>query len=225
MSNKKSISIDFLAVIERIKRMKSLRFDYEVADLLGFNVKAFAARKRSNKIPEDRLKVFCHQESINFDWVLTGKGEPELHSGGDLEDGNHTGDMKQINFWSVRPGLVAGAPPNSSREEPFGFIKESIWSKFRGPFKAFTIEGVASSPIVRNGDIIIVACGEREVRDQQMYAIRTQQYLDVRQGYKDENLLILSPLRIGDPIEKFDLNKDPDPLVGQIIGIIKSWSQ
>lgn len=225
MSNKKSNLVGLIAVIERIKRIKSLRFDYEVADLLGFNVKAFAARKRSNKIPEDRLKVFCHQESISFDWVLTGKGEPELRPGGELEDGHHAGDMRQVNFWSVRPGLVAGAPPNSSPEGPFGFIKEKIWSKFRGPFKAFTIEGVASSPIVRNGDIIIVACGEREVRDQQMYAIRTQQYLDVRQCYKDENLLILSPLRIGDTIEKFDLNKDPDPLVGQIIGIIKSWSQ
>lgn len=225
MSNQKSNLIDLKAVIDRIKRMKSLRFDYEVADLLGFKDKALAARKRTNKIPEDRLRVFCHQESISFDWVLTGKGEPGLRPDGEPENDDHTGDMKQVNFWSVRPGLVEGAPPSFSQEGPFGFIKENIWSKFRGPFKAFTVEGIASSPIVHNGDIIIVACGEREVRDQQTYAIRTQKYLDVRQCYKDENLLFLSPLRIGDPIEKFDLNKDPDPLVGQIIGIIKSWGQ
>ena len=178
-----------------------------------------------NKIPEDKLKIFCHKENISFNWVLTGRGEPQSHPSGEFEDSHHAGNMKQVNFWSVRPGLVAGAPPNSSREEPFGFIKEKIWANFRGPFKAFTVEGITPSPVVRNGDIIIVACGEREVSDQHIYAIRTIQYLDARQCHKDENLLILSPLRLGDPIEKFDLNKDPDPLVGQIIGIIKSWSQ
>ncbi|UCD10945.1 MAG: hypothetical protein JSU88_09750 [Nitrospinaceae bacterium] len=222
MSIKITKNIDFTSIVNRIKQVKSLRYDYEVADLLRFRPKALAARKRLNKIPEDRLKVFCNQESINFDWVLTGKGEPQSHLGGEGDDSHHAGNMKQVNFWSVRPGLVAGAPPNSSPLGPFCFIREEIWSKFRGPFKALTVNGTTSSPVVRNGDKIIVACGEREVSDQNMYAIITQQYLDARQCHKVKNLLILSPLRLGDPIEKFDLDKDPDPLVGQIIGIIKS---
>jgi hypothetical protein len=221
MSNDKSNIVDFKSIVDRIKQLRSLRFDLQVAESLGFKAKAFAARKKSNKIPEDRLKIFCHQESINFGWLLTGKGEPELYRGEELEDG-HQGDMQQVNFWSVRQGLAPGAPPNSSPEGIFGFIKKDVWSKFHGPFKALTVEGIKGSPFVSNGDIVIVACGEREVKDHYMYAIRTQQYLDVRQCHKDGKLLILSPRRQGEPIEKFDLNKDPDPLVGQIIGIIKS---
>ena len=84
------------------------------------------------------------------------------------------------------------------------------------------IEGITDSPFISNGDIIIVACGNKEVKDQHMYAIRTRQYLDVRHCHKDESLLILSPRKPGEPIEKFDIKKDPDPLVGQIIGIFIS---
>jgi len=217
----------FISIIDRIKQAKSLRFDSEVADLLGLSSKAFTARKRSNSIPEDKLKIFCNRESINYDWLLTGQGEQFLRTGWKIQDSVQSTEMERVDLWYVRSGFQSKSRLQFSLEgsEPYLVIKREVWSKFCGPFRAFRIEGVVSSPFANNEDIIIVACGEKEVQGQHLYAIRTQQSLSVRQIYIEENLLVLNPLRAGDPIEVINLKESPDPLVGRVIGIIKSCSQ
>jgi len=221
------MKISFSSVVDRIKQVKSLRFDSEVAELLGFSSKALTARKRSKNIPEDKLRVFCNRESINYDWLLTGRGEQLLRTGWKIQDSVQSTEMERVDLWNVRigfgPRLSLLFSPEGS--EPYLVIKKEVWSKFCGPFRAFRIVGVLSSPFANNEDIIIVACGEKEVQGQHLYAIRTQQSLSVRQIYIEENLLVLSPLRAGDPIEGINLKESPDPLVGRVIGIIKSCSQ
>ena len=51
-----------------------LRYDSDVANLLGINKTAFAERKRRNSIPKDKLEILCERESINLNWLLTGRG-------------------------------------------------------------------------------------------------------------------------------------------------------
>ena len=218
---------DFNSIIDRIKQAKSLRLDSQVAELLGFNQKALTARKRSNSIPEDRLKVFCNQESINYDWVLTGQGEQFLPTGWKIQDNVQSTEMERVDLWNVRPGFENKSPLQFSPEgsEPYLVIKRGVWSKFRGPIRAFRVEGVVSSPFANNEDIIIVACGEKEVQAQHLYAIRTRDSLSVRQIYIDDPMLALAPIKMGDPIEGINLNESHDPLVGRVIGIIKSYTQ
>lgn len=214
----------FSSVIDRIKQVKSLRFDREVSDLLGFNRKAFTARKRSNSIPEDKLKIFCNRESINYDWLLTGRGEQFLRTGWKIQDSTQSTEMERVDLWNVRLGIEPKSPLQFYAEgsEPYLVIKREVWSKYRGPIRAFRIEGVVSSPFANNEDIIIVACGEKEVQGQHLFAIRTQHSLSVSQLYKNKNMLLLAPIKVDGPIECFDLNEGPDPLVGRVIGIIKS---
>jgi len=66
--------MNFAEIIERIKKIKGIHDDHEVASLLGFTKSAFSERKRRNSIPRDRLEVFCERENINIDWLLTGEG-------------------------------------------------------------------------------------------------------------------------------------------------------
>lgn len=69
--------MDFEGVISRIKTIKGLRHDHEVAELLGLTKTAFAERKRRDSIPRDKLALFCERESINMNWLLTGEGVRE----------------------------------------------------------------------------------------------------------------------------------------------------
>lgn len=63
----------FIQIIEKIKKIKGLKFDYEVANLLGISEKAFSADKKRNSIPLEELSTFCSLENIFLDELLTGK--------------------------------------------------------------------------------------------------------------------------------------------------------
>ncbi|MBI4383277.1 MAG: helix-turn-helix domain-containing protein [Nitrospinae bacterium] len=69
--------MNFETVLARIKEVKALRHDSEVAALLGLGKTAFAERKRRNSLPVDKLAVFCEKESINMNWILSGRGRKE----------------------------------------------------------------------------------------------------------------------------------------------------
>lgn len=61
-------------IVNRIKLIKNLHHDYEVAGLLRLSKSAFAERKRRDSIPIDKLEIFCANESIDMNWLNTGKG-------------------------------------------------------------------------------------------------------------------------------------------------------
>ncbi|GER92657.1 hypothetical protein A45J_0375 [hot springs metagenome] len=63
-------------IADRIKKLKGVLSDNDVAELLGMSRTAFAERKRRDSIPYEELVRFAEQESISLDWLLTGKGEP-----------------------------------------------------------------------------------------------------------------------------------------------------
>jgi hypothetical protein len=68
----------FIQIIEKIKQIKGLRFDYEVGDLLGISKKAFAADKRRNSIPHEELSTFCRLENISSNWLLYNEGPMKI---------------------------------------------------------------------------------------------------------------------------------------------------
>ena len=219
----KSKKVDFRSIMKRVKHLKNIKYDYQVAKLLGLREKAYSARKKSGSIPFDKLQIFCRAEGVSYDWLVNEEDVAHLESNPNLPGNNHSDGMIQVNHSSVRWGLKSGAPPNFSQETPFLFINNQAWLNLKGPIKAFTIEGVTSSPHEKNEDIILVACGEKKIIGQYLYAIRTNFYLDVRHCQVDENLLILTPNNPGDSIETFDLTESPDPVVGQLVGIIKKY--
>ncbi len=66
--------MDFVTIIERIKKLRHLSSDGAMAEMLGFTRTAFAERKRRNSIPYEELVSFAEAESVNIHWLLTGVG-------------------------------------------------------------------------------------------------------------------------------------------------------
>lgn len=78
MSTKIIHNYDFPQIIHRIMEITGLRHEYQVAELLGFKRVAFSERKKRNSVPVTEIKLFCHKESINVNWVLYGEGEKHV---------------------------------------------------------------------------------------------------------------------------------------------------
>lgn len=80
------MTIDFEKILDRIKSLKSLKTQGDVAAVLGFERTALAQRKRTGSIPYAELIDFSLKERVSIDWLLTGKSqmvmmEPSVHWG------------------------------------------------------------------------------------------------------------------------------------------------
>lgn len=221
--------MDILSIIDRIKSFKSLRFDYQVADLLDIGRKAFSARKKLNSIPLDKLRVFCHRESINPDWLFLGKGEPHSRILWNSENIPSSGELEKIEYFQVNSGNQPGDSPiftPSTGEEPgHMFVHNSILRGHEGPFRIVEIENTFLPPFFRSGDLAIVACGEKKIDENHFYAVRTQKSIALHKLHLVDPLLILHPAHHEEPVKILDLRQHPDPIVGKVIGGLKSFSK
>lgn len=66
--------MNFDEVLSRVKAHKGLKYDYQVAELLGLTKSALAERKSRDSLPTDKLEVFCERNAVNLEWLLTGAG-------------------------------------------------------------------------------------------------------------------------------------------------------
>jgi len=78
MSTKKVYTSRFSDVLGRLHEISGKKNEYEVAEILGLNKVAFAARKSRGSIPEKEIKITCVNNGWNFDWVMTGEGSANL---------------------------------------------------------------------------------------------------------------------------------------------------
>jgi len=60
-------------ILSRLKEVYNLRYDSELANLLGVKQSTLSTWKSRNNIDYDLIFAFC--ENINIDWLLTGEGE------------------------------------------------------------------------------------------------------------------------------------------------------
>ncbi|MEN6422392.1 MAG: helix-turn-helix domain-containing protein [Smithella sp.] len=62
----------FFEIVEKIKKLKGLTHDYEVAELLNIKPKTMAASKTRKSVPLKKITAFCNKEKISIDELLTG---------------------------------------------------------------------------------------------------------------------------------------------------------
>lgn len=74
-SANQSSNVSFDEVLGRVKALKGLRFDYQVAELFGLTKSALAERKSRDSLPIDKLEIFCERNAVSLSWLLTGSGE------------------------------------------------------------------------------------------------------------------------------------------------------
>jgi hypothetical protein len=70
MSTKK---IDLVDLIKRLKKLYSVKTDYEVADIIGLNRSTLAGWKKRNYVNVDLMLDICKAKNISEDWLLFGK--------------------------------------------------------------------------------------------------------------------------------------------------------
>lgn len=62
-------------IVDRIRSLKGLRTDAEVASALDMTTTALSNHKTRRSIPYEALSTFCDKEKVSLDWLLTGEGE------------------------------------------------------------------------------------------------------------------------------------------------------
>jgi tetrahydromethanopterin S-methyltransferase subunit B len=96
----------FSEIVEKIKKLKALSNDYEVADIILIKPKTLAVNKTRNSIPFQEITAFCNKEHISLNWLLSGIGPQALP------------DEKEASAGETKPSdpiLRETATPYSSR--------------------------------------------------------------------------------------------------------------
>lgn len=147
---------DFDKIIERIKSHKNIRYDIDVAELLGMTQSAFAERKRRNSIPYEELIRLCDDEGISCQWLLDG---------GALEPG-------AMEFSKIDVYTMAGAGGGRDLEnyEPIDSIILPL--SFDVPsLVAIKIRGESMEPTIYDGAIVGIDREDRQIINGKVYAV------------------------------------------------------
>lgn len=66
--------INVAEIIEKIRVLKKLKSESDVAKLLEIPRQNLSSFKIRNKPPFDQLVNFCERENVSLDWLLLGRG-------------------------------------------------------------------------------------------------------------------------------------------------------
>jgi len=66
-------------IVERIRKIKNLPSDAQVANLLGTTRGNLSNHKRKGTVPLDKVLSFCEREGFSVEYILYGIGTPHLH--------------------------------------------------------------------------------------------------------------------------------------------------
>lgn len=169
MSTSKNNFYEFSGFVNRIMELKGLRFEKDVAELLGFKPVAFNERKKRNSIPTDRLRLFCQEEGLNYEWMLTGRGEMFLEGEGEkgIKETANPADISTINVYAIAgAGMPHSLTDYDSIETislPARFIKPNIT-----PIK---IRGHSMEPMIFNGAYVGIDKEDRQLVSGEVYAV------------------------------------------------------
>ncbi|MBI5205088.1 MAG: helix-turn-helix domain-containing protein [Nitrospirae bacterium] len=80
MSRIKSIMRTINEILDKIKEMKKLKKDSELAELLGVKQNTLSTWRIRKTIPYDVFYHFCDKEGLLLNWLLTGEGQYKIYS-------------------------------------------------------------------------------------------------------------------------------------------------
>jgi len=78
-------------IIERIKQAESLRYDTDVAIVLGAEKKHIGPWKARGQIPWERVLDYARQSGVSLDYLVLGRGPVRVGGIGVSEDAEHYG--------------------------------------------------------------------------------------------------------------------------------------
>ncbi|MBI5886847.1 MAG: helix-turn-helix transcriptional regulator [Deltaproteobacteria bacterium] len=176
--------MNFDDVLKRIKSQKNLRYDYQVAELLGLTKSALAERKSRGSLPLDKISIFCERNRLNIKWVLTGEGEQsQLNASTTPGAGCALVDVFSL---AAPDGArrLTGTRVTEAMAVPHGFATEGV--------AAVVLKGDSMEPSLYDGAILGVDGADRALVNGRLYAVwLVHEGAAVRRAYIETEQLIL----------------------------------
>ena len=91
----------------------------------------------------------------------------------------------------------------------------------RSNLAACRVDGHSMEPMLHPGDIVVIDRDDKIIAKNKMFAIYHEGGLTAKFLEKKSNLIILRPINPNAEIQIIDLNENPQPIVGKIIGAWK----
>lgn len=154
---------NILEIIDRIKRYKNLRDDDEVALALGMSKGNFSSYKTRRAIPYRYLSIFCRQQRISLDWLLTGEGKMKMEKEEPLMVAEKTAIYgKEDNYIFIphvsgKISAGGGLVPDNAVELRLAFRRD--WIQRHGEpqnMSLIRVSGDSMEPTLYSGDIVLV---------------------------------------------------------------------
>ncbi len=86
---------------------------------------------------------------------------------------------------------------------------------------ASRVDGESMEPMLHSGDIIVIDRDDKKILKNKMYAVFYDDGLTAKYVERQKQLLILRPVNPNAQVQVINLNENPDPVVGRIIGAWK----
>jgi hypothetical protein len=86
LSSRKIEKNDLEIIVARLLDVCKLRKQYELADLLDMEKDSFASLKSRGSLPWTKIELLCEKRLINYQWVVTGEGDPHGTPAGIVEE-------------------------------------------------------------------------------------------------------------------------------------------
>lgn len=176
--------MNFDEVLNRIKSQKGLRYDYQVAELLGLTKSALAERKSRGSLPLDKISIFCERNRLNIKWVLTGEGEKSQLNA----QAAPGADCALVDVFSLAAPdgakRLTGTRVTEGMAVPHGFATEGV--------AAVVLKGDSMEPSLYDGAILGVDGADHTLVNGMLYAVwLTHEGAAVRRVYVETEQLIL----------------------------------
>jgi SOS-response transcriptional repressor LexA len=151
--------VDIKPVLARIKLLKGLKNDSEIAALLGIGANDFSNRKKRGTLLQPIVEWAAH-ESVSFDDLLCGEGQSR-GLGYDREK-----------FSEIGVFALAGAGPARDlvEHEPIDtlIVPRSFW---KPSIVAIRVKGRSMEPVILDGAIVGVDRDDRDIVSGYIYAV------------------------------------------------------
>lgn len=208
-------------VIEKIRRLKGLKSDAKVAELLGLTRQGLSDYKRRDTLPFEKLKDFCEKEKLVFDEILS------------IEDVHlqtpETTDYIHIPLYDVHAAAGAGSyVDNEEKKDLIVFRRWFIEEELRGTAEDFSlifVEGESMAPTLRPGEIIMVDHRDNSFLRDGVYVMQMDGTLIVKtvRSLPDNQAEIISD---NPAFGKFSINKKEPPPDFRVVGrVVLGWKR
>ncbi len=218
---------NFREIFDRLKQYYQVNKDKEVAEKLGVNYNTVKTWSTRGKIPLDSLVDRLQNETIDLNWLLTGKGSMFGESAV-----AQTKDIIQIPYYpDIYAAAGAGGETYAAAPRYLPFSKSALQELLGTPIaqNLHIINAVGDSmePTIQSGDKLFVlpfADENHQIKEGAIYIIATPQGTLVKRLYPNPFAHTIT-LRSDNPaiaditIQGDEL--DATHIVGRVLGILR----